>query len=179
MTTDSYYVDKPVQEQSSSSTDSGQELAQLETLRAFSILERAVSEIYTKNTASLAHLQSLARELQAATSSVPSQLRTVSSNTDGPEQRQVIRNAHVACSYYFIMMILTRPFLLSCIQQQCSSEGEGFSATDRERNAGDSATSAEITQGALASIDSAIHVIKLVYELLESDMLFNNMVLIM
>jgi len=178
LTTDSCYSDKQVQDQNMSGSDSGQQLAVTEAVRAFSILERTVSEIYTKNTASLAHLESLARELQAATSSIPPELRTVTA-AESPEQRHVIRNAHVACSYYFSMMILTRPFLISCIQQKCGRAGDKSRADVPLTEGEDSPLSPEITQGALASIDSAIHVTQLIHELLTTHMLFNNMVLIM
>ena len=180
MTTDSYYTDESIQRENSSAPKPGQHLALAESMRAFSIMECAIPEAYTKQTTSLARLASFARELQAATSEIPRELRTVSA-LDGPEQRQhVIRNAHVACSYYFGMMILTRPFLMSCIQQRCHRASDVLTAEAllksqlEEKN-----ISTEAGQGALAAMDSSVHVIRLIHELLKTGMLYNSMVLIM
>jgi hypothetical protein len=178
MTTDSYSLGKQAEEYNLSSSDPGQQSALIEALRAFSILERTVSQIYTKSNASLAHLESLARELQAATLSIAPELRTVDS-FDNSNQRHVIRNTHVACSYYFCMMILTRPFLITSIQQRCSRAGEATVVDGSPSELKDSSVNAEIMQGTLASIDAAVNAIQLTHELLVTGMLFNNMVLTM
>lgn len=53
------------------------ELGLLESARAFSFMERTVSEVYTKQTVPLGLLQRISQELQEASSQVPDELRTV------------------------------------------------------------------------------------------------------
>jgi hypothetical protein len=174
MTTDSYYSEKHSTEALLPAVDSGQQHALLESARAFSIMERTVTEQHSKSTASLARVEALARELQSAASSIPSELRTLT-DPSRPEQQQVLRNAFVACNYYFSMMLLTRPFLISSVQVRCRRAATSTPPSDqrdefqKERNN---------VNGAMASIDSAVHAIQLIHELLLSDMLFNNMPLV-
>lgn len=177
MTTDYYYSDEHVKQMSSSDNDTGQQLALFEATCAFGILERIVAEIYTKNSASLAQLETLAHDLQAATARIPSQLRTVTS-TEDLAQIEVIRNAHVACSYYFSMMLLTRPFLIAVIRRQHHLTEDTSIVNTQSSPPGDPMLDANITHGALTSIDSALHTIQLLHDTLAAKMLFNNMVLV-
>lgn len=158
-----------------SGPDSEHQIALIEATRAFSILEKTVTEVDSKTSSPFIPLEKLARELQAATSNIPPSLRSVAS-TGAPAQRDVIRNAHVACTYYFSMMLLTRPFLVDSTRQRCK-RAAAVAATVPQSF--ESEGGADIMHGALASIDSAIHTIQLVHDLLTADILFNNMVLVM
>ncbi|KAL1865802.1 hypothetical protein VTK73DRAFT_5049 [Phialemonium thermophilum] len=195
MTTDSYYTEDEDDERNQNPSfptddDLGQSLALCEALRAFSIMERAIYEVYTARptsptsntttTSSLARLDALARELQTATSAIPCDLRVIASAPSNPRDRRrhVIRNAHVACSYYFSMMLLTRPFLMTCVQQRSCQRTGAASDGDVPVQLEERVLSAEVSQGALAAVDSAVHVVRLIHELLMTNMLFNNMVLI-
>lgn len=177
ITTDSTTLDKERFECNPLSKDYGQELGLLESARAFSIMERIIVDIYTKRTVPLGLLHQISQELQEASSRVPMELRTLS-NPDSPAvsprgcQQQVLRNAGVACNYYFSMMLLTRPFLITILRTKGSRaniRAEGRSRLEDPKIYGD------VSQGAMACIDAAIKTLKLLHEVLLADMLFNNM----
>ncbi|KAF2012454.1 hypothetical protein BU24DRAFT_411825 [Aaosphaeria arxii CBS 175.79] len=167
---------KPLDASIDPNNDRNQQLALMEAAKAFSILERIIDEIYTKGSPSLQHLEVIGQELQTSTSNIPPELRTVE-NPERPTQREVIRNTYVACSYYFSMMLLTRPFLLAVIRRQYEEASD--MVVDRsqlDKNKTQDGT--DIDQGALTSIESALHTIQLVHELLTANMLLGNMVLV-
>lgn len=147
----------------------------MESAHAFLIMERIVKEIYTQHTVPLGLLQRLSIELQEASSNVPTELRTLeipNSSHQSPHtsQRYILRNASVACNYYFSMMLLTRPFLITSLRAKCNR-----GRTEGRLKPEDSRIYTDIMQGAMASVDAAIKTIQLLYELLEAGMLFNNM----
>lgn len=172
MTTDSLYSDNQIIEPSPSCPNFGQQLALLEVTRAFSILERTIVEASKKRTTSLTHLEALTQELQEATAGIPYELRALT--TENPKQEQVLRNSNVACGYYFVMMMLTRPFLLVSMQMEGSRSvrisEEYTKPFEPEPKVFDT-----VTHGAMVSFDSAIRLIRLLHELLVADLLFNNM----
>lgn len=180
LTTDSTVLDEQLLILDPSSLDFCQELGLLESARAFSFLERTVNEVYTKQTVPLGLLQQISQELQEASSKVPSELRTaILSNSPQVSRRRcqqhILRNASVACNYYFTMMILTRPFLITGLRAKCSRAMTSLSNIDGRVNNSDAQIYTDITHGATTSIDSAIKTIQLLHEVMIADMLFNNM----
>jgi hypothetical protein len=136
-----------------------------------------IVDVGAKSTAPLAHLETLAKELQAAGATIPAELRAVSS--DASRREQVLRNANVACVYYFVMMMLTRPFLLASMRMR-GRRHESIPLDGSEPvEAEGPETMASIRRGAMASFDSAVKLIQLVHELLAEGLLFNNMVFVM
>lgn len=152
-----------------------------ESARAFLIIERIINEVYTKRTVPIALLQSISGELKEWSYRLPAALRT-SVNPRHPREsiflsrEVVLRNTHVACSYYFAMMLLMRPFLIAHLKAKSMSSGLGRRSDPEER---DTNVSPEIYDGAIACIDSAIYTLQLLRELLVADMLFKNMPLAM
>jgi len=174
ITTDSAPFDSLILPSSSSKKDSDQQLALLESARAFTYMQRTVTDIYTKRSVSLGLLQQLAQELQQASSRIPSTLRVITCS-DNPSQLCVIRNAMVACNYYFSMMVLSRPFLITCIHAKLSrSKNASMDSTGTWQD-DDGKVHSDILQGAMTSIDAATFTVQLLHELLAAEMLFNNM----
>jgi hypothetical protein len=154
-----------------------QSLSMTESLRAFLIIERAVNKVYTKETVSLGILQSLTRELQEKSINLAKAFYTPADDTRyNPEHAQQLnlRNAHVSCSYYFAMMLLTRPFLITSLRAKSSMEHVGSGQSHGLNNNGGSISS-EIFSGAMTCVDSATYTVQLLHELLTANMLFNNM----
>ena len=149
-----------------------------ECARAFAIMQRTVTEIYTKQTVSLGLLQQLARDLQQASSNVPGELQTVPP-PGAPVQHCVLRNAVVACSYYFSMQVLTRPFLITSIQTKLSRASAAHPASTQKRVVENGQIQNDITHGAITCIDAGVYTIRLLHELLSAGLLFHNMPLIM
>jgi hypothetical protein len=178
LTSDSAHSDSELSLSSSSYSDFGQELAMLESARAFAIMQRTVTEIYTKRTVSLGLLQHLARDLQQASSQVPAELQRVAP-PGAPVQQCVLRNAVVACSYYFSMLVLTRPFLITSIQSKLSRASAAHPSNAQDYSGEDGQIESDVIQGAITSIDAATYTIRLLHELLVADLLFHNMPLAM
>ena len=86
-----------------------------------------------------------------------------------------MRNASVACNYYFSMMLLTRPFLITGLRAKCSRSTTAPSKNAARANITDAKIYTDIMHSATASIDSAIKTIQLLHELMTADILFNNM----
>ena len=159
-----------------------QQLGLLESARAFSIMKRTVIEIYTRQSVPLGLLQYISRELQEMCSNIPAEMRGLvfprSSDRSCPRHQQsALRNATVACNYSFSMMLITRPFLVACLQgRYCkrSTSGETESQTDLK----DPQTYSDVIQGALSCIKAAVKTVQLLYELLVAGMLLKNMPLV-
>lgn len=178
-TTDSTVLEEEVLTSDPSCSDSCQELGLLESMRAFSFLERTVNDVYTKQNVPLGLLQQISKELQSASSTVPAELRSLAASdsptTASGSMRHILRNASVACNYYFSMMLLTRPFLITCLR---AKHGWSVAKLDGKSSPSDVKIYADITQGATASVDSATKTIQLLHELMTANMLFNNMPLV-
>lgn len=160
-------------------SDFGQEIALIESARAFAIMQRTVTEIYTKQSVSLGLLQQLARELQEASSNVHCELRSLSP-ANSLNQQCILRNAVVACNYYFSMVVLSRPFLIASLQAKISQTRAMLQRSIQKTSEYQrgSRLHDDIKQGAMTAIDSAIYTIQLIHELLVASMLFSNMPLV-
>ncbi|UKZ86516.1 uncharacterized protein TrAFT101_002342 [Trichoderma asperellum] len=164
--------------------DKCQQLGLYESARAFSILKQTVLEIYTKHSAPLQLLQNLSRQLREMGTELPIELRSINPSAfpehKCPKTRQlIIRNASVACSYYFSMMLLTRPFLIACIRAKYDkSPGAPQSCEQRASHEDSSKADTSIIFGAMTSYDTALKAIRLLHELYLSGILYNNMPLV-
>lgn len=151
-----------------------QSLSMKESLRAFLTIERAVNKVYTKKSVSLGILQSLTSELRDKSASLPSSFCTTgdahNSSSFRQTQQRNLRNTHVACSYYFATMLLTRPFLITTLRAKSSKE-----TRPHHMHTMGGEISSEIAQGAMTCIDAATHTVQLLHELLTASMLFRNM----
>lgn len=150
----------------------------VESARAFGFMQRTVTEVYTKRTVSLGLLQQLAQDLQQASSKVPAELQKVAS-PGALVQPSVLRNAAVACSYYFTMLVLTRPFLITSIQTKLSRASASHPTNTQNSPLEDGHIQSDIMQGATTSIDAATYTIRLLHEILVANLLFHNMPLAM
>ncbi|KKP02895.1 p-hydroxylaminobenzoate lyase [Trichoderma harzianum] len=164
--------------------DKCQQLGMYESARAFSILKQTVLEIYTKHSAPLERLQRLSRQLREMGTELPFELRSISPAAfpehKCPKTRQlIIRNATVACNYYFSMMLLTRPFLIACLRAKYNKTPK---STQSPKSNGGCQESSEVDKhvkhGAMTSFDTALKTIQLLHELYVNGVLFNNMPLV-
>lgn len=164
--------------------DKCQQLGLYESARAFSILKQTVLEIYTKHSAPLELLDNLSQQLREMGTELPVELRNISPlafpEHKCPKTKQlIIRNASVACNYYFSMMLLTRPFLIACLEAKYNKSPK---TTRSQKQRADLEESLEIdnsvTFGAMTSFDTALKTIQLLHELYVSGILYNNMPLV-
>lgn len=164
--------------------DKCQQLGLYESARAFSILKQTVLEIYTKHSAPLQLLQDLSRRLREMGTELPVELRSISPSAfpehKCPKTKQlIIRNASVACNYYFSMMLLTRPFLIACLRAKYNKPSEtAQSCEQRASHENSSEIDKSVIFGAMISFDTALKTIQLLHELYVSGILYNNMPLV-
>ncbi|KAM3413807.1 hypothetical protein BST61_g10490 [Cercospora zeina] len=106
--------------------------------------------------------------------SVPAQLRHFASlkeSTLGPADRELfIGSAHVACSYYFTIILVTRPFLISHLITQIRRR--------RRPSVDKLEQSSAVSDLAQACLDSAVYMAKTGYMAINSSILSNNMCLL-
>jgi hypothetical protein len=164
--------------------DKCQQLGLYESARAFSILKQTVLEIYTKQSAPLELLDHLSRQLREMGTELPVELRNISPSAfpehKCPRTKQlIIRNASVACNYYFSMMLLTRPFLIACLKAKYNrSQRTTRSWTQRVDHDDSLEVDNSVIFGAMTSFDTALKTIQLLHELYISGILYNNMPLV-
>ncbi|KAK4083836.1 transcriptional regulator family: Fungal Specific TF [Trichoderma aggressivum f. europaeum] len=164
--------------------DKCQQLGMYESARAFSILKQTVLEIYTKHSVPLERILRLNQQLREMGTALPFELRSISPAAfpvhKCPKTRQlIIRNATVACNYYFSMMLLTRPFLIACLRAKYNKTPK--STQSPEANGGcqeSSEVDNNVKHGAMTSFDTALKTIQLLHELYVNGVLFNNMPLV-
>lgn len=164
--------------------DKCQQFGLYESARAFSILKQTVLEIYTKHSAPLELLQDLSRQLREMGTELPIELRNISPlafpEHKCPKTRQlIIRNASVACNYYFSMMLLTRPFLIACLRAKYNKSPRTTQSWEEHADHEDSSeVDKSVIFGAMTSFDTALKTIQLLHELYVSGILYNNMPLV-
>lgn len=166
---------------SPTSDDFGREMAMAESTRAFLSIERIINEVYTQRTVPLRLLHSIAKDLREWSSKLPAELRIRPAsglNTIQLAQEEILRNSHVTCSYYFVMMLLMRPFLITHLRAKATSRALNETQSEHIANGRSLTLSKDIINGAVACIDSAIYALQLLYELMDSQMLFKNMPLV-
>ncbi|KAF7197417.1 putative transcriptional regulatory protein [Pseudocercospora fuligena] len=118
--------------------------------------------------------ESFLQRLRTWNDSVPAELRhfaSVKDTTLGPADReQFIGSVHVACSYYFTIILVTRPFLISHLVSQIRR---------RRRPSLDKANqTSAVSDLAQACLDSAVYMAKTGYMGISSAILSNNMCLL-
>lgn len=118
--------------------------------------------------------ESFLQRLRKWNDSVPVKLRHFASIKDtalGPADRELFIGAvHVACSYYFTIILVTRPFLISHLVSQIRRR--------RRPSIEKSETSSAVSDLAQACLDSAVYMSKTGYMAINSAILSNNMCLL-
>ncbi len=113
--------------------------------------------------------------LQDWSSNLPPEIRQFTKPPDHPltlaEQEQIIGSIHVSCVYYFAVMTVTRPFLISHLMSSMSAEAVAAAASEETNPA----HRLEETNLAQACIDSAVLMAQTCHDALQSGILLNNM----
>lgn len=111
---------------------------------------------------------------------LPIELRSINpsafSEHKCPKTRQlIIRNASVAYNYYFSIMLLTRPFLISFPRAKYDkSPGTPQNREQRASREDSSKVDISVIFGAMTSYDTALKTIWLLHELYLPGILYNN-----
>lgn len=137
------------------------------------ITQDIVGRLYTDKTASVDTANALLERLNRWSKQLPDPLRTTYQNKDfNSVQQHSIGNLHVACSYHFAVILVTRPFLTSTLGVRLARLHQNHSIDSREAMLEEDPA---ISRLATACIDSAIYMLQACSEVDQSSLLLRSM----
>lgn len=99
------------------------------------ILERILTDVYMKQVISIHVAESISNQHRAWVRTLPTFLRLQPENTNNKNMKDGLAAAHVFGSYYWSIILLTRPFLIYRVAQYVKSHEADFSANAWNGNA--------------------------------------------
>lgn len=136
------------------------------------ILEEITSCLYSERAASTERADSLLAKLNRWSDHLPDSIRKSSDNEETiTAQERIIGNMHVACSYHFAVILVTRPFLISTLSVRLARLHRTLSGAAIDMLEEDPAHS----RLAAACIDSAVYMLQTCMEVHQSGLLLRNM----
>ncbi|KAI9734623.1 MAG: hypothetical protein M1834_002224 [Cirrosporium novae-zelandiae] len=142
------------------------------SVQIFLIIERVIVEIYSRKQISLQLAESISHHLRDWATNWLQRLRNsvkvCPSSPERPNQGEVIGACQALCSYYYAIMLLTRPFLLYELNRRLSTSAM---STGIQGSSGQPNGDTEKAKFADACIDSATLLVDLVQDLIERRML--------
>ncbi|RAL05361.1 Zn(II)2Cys6 transcription factor [Aspergillus ibericus CBS 121593] len=146
----------------------------LASYKVSGILEEIIARMYSKEGASAEVAESLLAKLKQWSNGLPGPLvEPPDLNFDDPAaRRHIIGNLHIACTYHFAVIIVTRPFLISVLGVRLARLHGG--SVDR---LSDDSLHEEPAHSnlAIACTDSALYMIQTCSEVHRSGLLLGNM----
>lgn len=136
------------------------------------IVQEIIGRLYTDKTASADTANGLLERLNRWSEQLPDSLRTPSQSGDSnAAQEHSIGNLHVACSYHFAVILVTRPFLISTLSVRLARL-HSHSNDEIETALKEDPASSRL---ATACMDSAVYMLQTCSEVHQSDFLLRNM----
>ncbi|KAJ6122794.1 hypothetical protein N7512_005259 [Penicillium capsulatum] len=137
------------------------------------IVQEVISRLYSGKAASADTANALLKKLNRWSERLPDSLRTPSQSGDSKAvQEHSVGNLHVACSYHFAVILVTRPFLISTLSIRLARLPR-IDSTDSLNDA--LQEDPAISRLATACIDSAVYMLQTCLEVYHSDLLLRNM----
>lgn len=138
------------------------------------ILDEIINCIYSEKAASAQQADLLLCKLNGWCECLPRSLRTSSL---GPKDQSAFRehtigNMHVACSYHFAVILVTRPFLVSALSVRLARLHQSLSTGDPIEMPEEDPAHSRL---AAACIDSALYMLQTCLEVHRSGLLLRNM----
>lgn len=144
---------------------------------ACSLIAEISQSLDSENLVELTVAERFLQRLQEWSSRLPSNIRQFTKSTDPPltlqEQEQILGNITVSCVYYFAVIVVTRPFLISHLMEHLP--GGGGAAAEGVEGMPTSKDNSDVVDLAQACIDSAIYMAQMCHEALQSGLLLNQM----
>lgn len=144
---------------------------------ACSLIAEIMQTLDADNTMTLRSAEQYLKRLRDWSSSLPKDVKQFSRVFDAhltvADQERVIGNIHVACIYYFAVMLITRPFLISHLMENLPG---GVAETPDDDSPGKNP--ADVENMAEACVDSAMYMAQICYEALQSGLLMNAMCIV-
>ncbi|KAJ5083334.1 hypothetical protein N7456_012761 [Penicillium angulare] len=137
------------------------------------ILNQIVNRMYGDKAASIDSAELLLAKINQWSENLSTPLRT-QDNDENPDEAQehVIGNLHVACSYHFAVILLTRPFLISTLSVRLAQLHQSHSVNEIGRIPEEEPAHSRL---AAACIDSAVYMLQTCLEVHQSGLLLRNM----
>lgn len=145
------------------------------------IVDEGVDDMYRHTVAYAASANALLDKLKIWSVDLPSNLRSAPSQTavGRPDQKQVIGNIHVSCSYYFHVLMITRPFLVQQLLHGSVREVERHTGiSDSISATGSFPHTPGISELAQTCEDAARFMLESCDEILQAGFVLGNMCLL-
>lgn len=138
------------------------------------IIEEIISRLYSEKAASIETADFLLAKLNRWSDRLPDSLRTSTSASENPDaaQERIIGNMHVACSYHFAVILVTRPFLISTLSVRLARLHQSLSTRGADEALEEDPAHSRL---AAACIDSAVYMLQTCLEVHQSQLLLRNM----
>lgn len=144
---------------------------------ACSIIAEITQNLDSENSIELNAAEGYLKRLQDWSASLPNDVRQFTKSTDTPltlrEQEQIIGNIHVSCVYYFAVMLVTRPFLISHLMSHLP--GGAVNAMETPATSTDQSDVVNLAQ---ACIESAMYMAQICHDALQSGILLKQMCIV-
>lgn len=138
------------------------------------ILDETITRLYSEKAASAQVAESILEKLKRWSDGLPVSLLA----PPGTEQEclaaqdRVIGSLHIACSYHFAVIVVTRPFLVSALGVRLARVHDNLA----ERHLGNVLSENPVhSRLALACTDSALYMLQTCLEIYRSHLLLGNM----
>jgi hypothetical protein len=134
------------------------------------ILESAIEHLERKRSLDLSASEKLLSRLRSWSNALPHELRRFSARSllRPGEHEMVVGNLHIACIYYFAVILITRPFLITSLLMRLPSSPT--------RHAG--MAYGEVSPLAEVCIDSAVFMARICRDALAAGLVLENMCLL-
>lgn len=140
------------------------------------IIDEITSRLYGERAASTETADLLLAKLNRWSDQLPECLRTPSETEDSDAaQERIIGNMHVACSYHFAVILVTRPFLISTLSVRLARLHQAFSPDGASETLEEDPAHSRL---AAACIDSAVYMLQTCKEIHQSELLLRQMSLL-
>ncbi|OKP02472.1 hypothetical protein PENSUB_7005 [Penicillium subrubescens] len=141
------------------------------------IVDEITNCLYSEKAASIEKAGLLLAKLNRWSDQLPECLRTPSSKNEDSDavQERIIGNMHVACSYHFAVILVTRPFLISALSVRLARVHQAFSSDGASELLEEDPAHSRL---AAACIDSAVYMLQTCKEIHQSELLLRQMCLL-
>ncbi|GLI78953.1 hypothetical protein PoHVEF18_007275 [Penicillium ochrochloron] len=141
------------------------------------IVDEITNRLYSEKAASIEKADMLLAKLNRWSDQLPECLRTPSSKNEDSDavQERIIGNMHVACSYHFAVILVTRPFLISTLSVRLARLHQAFSSDGASETLEEDPAHSRL---AAACIDSAVYMLQTCKEIHQSELLLRQMCLL-
>lgn len=141
------------------------------------VIDEITNRLYSVKAASTDFADQLLEKLNRWSENLPECLRSPSSENEDSDalQERIIGNMHVACSYHFAVILVTRPFLISTLSVRLARLHQAFSSDGVNEPLEEDPAHSRL---AAACIDSAVYMLQTCKEIHQSELLLRQMSLL-